>query len=276
MLGSIVYYVAPFFSFGPQFVIVMNWFFDFCGSYEGRFGVPIIEQRKRIVHIHVPKTAGTSLRNALQAALTDKSRLFPHYDEKQFANVDLSQYDVYSGHIGFDTAIKLDGALVSVLRDPVDRFLSVYYFWRQLAKSNVENSVNTRLASKYELSDFVTLTDVPSLIEEFQNRVTWQIASGFSLAHRVKMREHGMSDLAIFEKAKNNVPTFSVLGIQEDLVDLEKKISATLGLTIKIPRTNVTDGRMPRDKIPYSVLRKIEEWVFLDIYLYNYVKGFGK
>ena len=115
----------------------------------------------RIAHIHIPKTAGTAFRSAFTRHFKNNSRIFPHYQESKYIGIDRNAYDFYSGHIGFDTAFNLDADLVTVLRDPLDRFISVYHFWRQIFESKVEQSVNTTLASKFEFEEFIELVDSP-------------------------------------------------------------------------------------------------------------------
>ena len=63
----------------------------------------------RIVHLHIPKTAGTAFRSAFQKAADGKLRIFPHYDERQYVGIDPSHFDFFSGHFGYETAVKLGG-----------------------------------------------------------------------------------------------------------------------------------------------------------------------
>jgi Sulfotransferase family len=226
----------------------------------------------RIVHLHIPKTAGTALKAAFQDAQKDKARIFPHYDERLFAGVDPSRYDLFSGHIGFKTASSLGGKLVTVLRNPVDRFVSVYYFWRQLFSTNVENTINTRLASKFELEKFVELSDIPSLIEEFRNRITWQLATGITMNHRIHMRESGLDDSGLFALAKRNIEQFAVIGVQEDMSALAAKVKDVFSIDLNIRRVNVTDNRLQLLSIPTPVIRKIEDWMPLDMEIYRLVR----
>ena len=57
---------------------------------------------------------------------------FPTTTNEKYKDVNPDEYDVFSGHYGYHTAATLGGDMITVLRSPVDRFLSVYYFWRQL------------------------------------------------------------------------------------------------------------------------------------------------
>ena len=75
-------------------------------------------ERLRIVHLHIPKTAGTSLRTAFEQQFRDHLRVFPHWDEAKIAAAAPQDYDFYSGHIGFNTAKRLGGDIVTVFRHP--------------------------------------------------------------------------------------------------------------------------------------------------------------
>ncbi len=223
----------------------------------------------RIIHLHVPKTAGTALRGAFERAGQGKLRVFPHYDERKYAGIDPSQFDFFSGHFGFKTAAKIDGKVITVLRNPVDRFLSVYYFWRQLSQKGIEKTRNTFLASKYSLSEFVKIKDEPFLIEEFYNRMTWQIAHGSSLELRQELRDLGKSENEVFQLACTNLAGFSVVGVQERLGDFSNSIMERLGVSFSVEKANVTEVRAAVSDIDISTIHAIHEWTYMDIELYQ-------
>jgi hypothetical protein len=231
--------------------------------------VTLAERHKRLLHLHVPKTAGTALR----VAITKKGsglRVFPHYQETKYQDVNPDDFDFYSGHFGFKTASRIGGDMITVLRNPVDRFLSVYYFWRQLHATGVEVSPNTRLAAAHSLDDFVTFWDAPSLIAEFFNRMTWQIAYGNSLADRIEIRLQGKTDQEIFKLALANLQTFSVVGLQEDLPGFARKLKAKHNIDLALQKVNVTKERMRIADISVGTLEQIHRWVGLDLELYAY------
>jgi hypothetical protein len=222
------------------------------------------------VHLHIPKTAGTAFRAAFAAAAGNSLRIFPYYDERRYAGVDASQYDFFSGHFGFKTATALGGEIISVLRNPVDRFVSVYYFWRQLFKKRAEKSQNTFLANKYPLSEFVKIRDEPSLLEEFYNRMTWQIAHGSSLALRRELREMGKTENAVFKLALANLSKFYLVGVQESLGLFEQAIEKKFSIALRITKANVTEARPAVEDLPVGTIRAIQDWTFMDLELYQH------
>ena len=211
----------------------------------------------RIVHIHIPKTAGTALRSAFEAAYKDGLRSFPHRDERRYVEFDPNDFDFYSGHIGFKTASQIGGDIIAVFRNPVDRFISVYYFWRQLYANGVEQSRNTTMAAKYDLDQFVLLSEQPFLIEEFHNRVTWQIAYGSSLQLRAELRQQGKTEDEIFQTALNNLETFAVIGTQERMGDFGSKLKRQYGVDLRINRVNVTQDKAERRDLRVQTLKRI-------------------
>jgi hypothetical protein len=195
-----------------------------------RLDDPLQRPMERIVHLHIPKTAGNSLKTAMTNCTTRNIRVFPHWHEEEYHSFAPEDYDLYSGHIGYETAAKLGGSIVSVFRHPVDRFISVYYFWRQLHDSGIEVRQATIIASKYSLDQFARIRDVYALTEELCNRMTYQTAFGASPSHRELLRIRGRTDEDIYQMARHNVGTFSVVGVQENMADFETKIERRYGV----------------------------------------------
>jgi hypothetical protein len=232
--------------------------------------VPMDPAPIRIVHLHIPKTAGTALRSAFQEAAGGKLRIFPHYDERQYADIDPDRFDFYSGHFGFETAVKLRGELVTVLRNPIDRFISVYYFWQRLYERGIEKSYRTMLASKFALGEFVKIRDEPCLIEALYNTMTWQIANGTHLAQRRKLREMGKTDDDVLQLALDHLERFSLVGVQEKLDVFESAMARRFSMPLKIKKINVSSTRSRVDDIGAATLSAIRDWSFLDLKLHEH------
>jgi hypothetical protein len=236
---------------------------------------PAVENRspssrsRRIVHMHIPKTAGTALRTAFGHAKEPSFRVFPHYDERQFSNANLNEWDVFSGHFGFKTASQLSGDIITVLRHPVDRFISVYYFWRELLEKNIEVNRKTKLTKTYSLDDFACLHDELSLIEEFFNRMTWQVAYGSSIEHRKELRDKGVTDDQVLATAVKNLEAFAVVGMQDRLQLFSRALTKRFGVGLDIKKINVTEARPGIDDISTATRRRICDWVYLDLELYE-------
>jgi hypothetical protein len=233
------------------------------------FARPERPQARRVLHMHIPKTAGTALRTALGKAPEKKLRVFPHYDERQFLEADPAQWDVFSGHYGFKTASRLDGDIITVLRHPVDRFVSVYYFWRELLEKKVEVTRKTKLTKAFTLDDFVSLRDELPLIEEFFNRMTWQVAYGSSIEHRKELRDEGKTENDVLAMAVRNLQGFALVGLQNRLPEFSRAVEKRLGVTLKVGMVNVTASRPGVDELSVTTRRRIYDWVYLDLELYE-------
>jgi Sulfotransferase family len=223
----------------------------------------------KIVHLHIPKTAGTAIAKAFERAAGGSLRVFPHFEEKLYANIDPTQYDFFSGHFGFKTAATLGGKLITVLRDPIDRFVSVYYFWRQLLEDGREKSLKTQLASKYSLAEFVKIRDEPSLLVALHNTMTWQIAHGTSLASRRELRRLGKTEDDVYKLALANLSKFALVGIQERLELFEKAVERKFSMSVEIKRRNVTVARASVIDISAATKRAIHDWSLMDMELYQ-------
>lgn len=225
---------------------------------------------RRIVHLHIPKTAGTALRSALTRV--SGLRVFPKYGEAEALAAKPADFDVFSGHFGFDTASVIGGDIITVMRHPVDRFASVYYFWRQLYADKVEVTRKTRLASSYDLEGFASLMDEILLIEEFHNRVTWQLACGNLIRHRTEGRDRGLTDDDLLRMAMENVEKMALVGFQDQMDDFTDAFNRRFGFALPLKRVNATRERVAMDDIPHAARRRIQKWLYLDIELYRMVR----
>lgn len=226
----------------------------------------------RIVHIHLPKTAGAALRHSFERLNDPPLRVCPAIYENEFTNFDFSQFDFFSGHISFSVAEKIEGDYVTVLRDPVDRFLSAYYFWQVLYDKDVERSPKTFLARNYALEDFVNFLDSLFLVEQLYNMITWQLAYATWLPMRAAWRNtHKGNDLAVLELAKSNLAKCKVVGFQESYGSFLEKLNHAFGIDLQNVRVNVTQGEKSQE-ISQELRDKIYRWVYLDMELYNYAR----
>ena len=98
-------------------------------------------RRKRLVFLHLPKTGGTALHQQLLTNFRPEevcpirfSRLVEQPREA------LERYVFFSGHFNFDHVRHIPGEtyVVTVLREPRQRILSNYYFWKRHRAEVVE------------------------------------------------------------------------------------------------------------------------------------------
>lgn len=86
--------------------------------------------------LHIPKTAGTSLKMLLMEQF-HKDDIFPAQTNEQMAKIeadDIPNYKLFIGHHGYqfiDHFAPFRPQLITMLRDPINRVISDYYFARQ-------------------------------------------------------------------------------------------------------------------------------------------------
>ncbi len=87
---------------------------------------------KRIIFVHVPKTAGSSFVYYLYKVYSKKYK-FIRDTEKYWRKVgtDVREYesnDIIYGHFHYSKYMHLNGRMITLLRNPVERVISQYYY----------------------------------------------------------------------------------------------------------------------------------------------------
>ncbi len=223
----------------------------------------------RIVHVHIPKTAGSALQAAFRQTYGDQLHAYPEHFEARYGEIPYSGFNFYAGHIGYKVACEIGGDLITVLRDPVDRFLSTYFFLRQLHESKAELSRKTSLAARYDLDQFIQITDEPELQAELYNRMTWQLA----YSHRMKLRENltkaGVADEDLLRTALDNLGKFAIVGLQIDMAGFAAALRQRYDAQFSIGRLNVTNARPAKTELSSKTIERIKAWLYLDEELYH-------
>jgi hypothetical protein len=228
------------------------------------------DSARPLVHLHLPKTAGTSIREAL---VRSGKRVLNINPEFQFDPQRDREVEVFSGHVGFHAASQIGGDIITVLRDPVDRFISAYYHLRQLHASGKEVTNRTILASKYPLEHFADLLDCTFLIEGFTNAVVWQLAYGARAKERMALRlASAPTDDQLVALAVKNLESCSIVGFQDEMEDFCAIAKAKHGVAIELRKANTTKSRDAVDDLPRSVRDKISRWIYLDRELYAHAR----
>lgn len=118
----------------------------------------------RVAFMHLPKTGGTSIHSMLTSVF-EKDQVCPErFNGFNAYTVDeLAQYELFSAHMDFYslTRIAQPAFTITLLREPKQRILSLYYFWKSQKHEHIErhNLAGPRFAKSHSLVEF--LRDLP-------------------------------------------------------------------------------------------------------------------
>lgn len=221
----------------------------------------------KLIHLHIPKTAGTSLRESIALA-------HPELNVAQVIEPITEPLpedtDVMSGHISYDDAMVFGDRIVTVLRHPVDRFVSIYFFWRELYAKGIETTRKASMAHHLSLLEFARAMDEPELCSELYNRMSWQLHSNYRLLKRFKQRCAGVnSTQALVDGAVANLRRFPVVGFQDRYGDFVTAVNDRFDLKIENRKVNVTESRSAMDDLSRAELSAILTWLEADMEVYR-------
>jgi hypothetical protein len=136
-------------------------------------------------------------------------------------------------------------------------------------RSGKDTTHRAAIASIYTLDEFATIKDEQSLLQGLYNTMTWQLAHSALLRNRIPQRASGVTDADLLARAIANLHSCAVVGLQDRMDDFAAAFQASLGLPLAINHDNVTAGRPPRLELSAATRRRILEWVYLDMELYQ-------
>ena len=182
----------------------------------------------------VQKTAGDSFRTYLHE-LFPEDAICPHMFEYQL-NEDPSErrYKLYTGHISIG-ALKervLDSRLILLLRDPQERLISAYHFWKDMGHrpANRDNPFFIRVR-ELTLLEYLT-SDDPLLRASSYNVQARMLAGGRfgeSNAGRTGIYGPSMSEEDIVTHAKRTLERAFFVGLQHRLDESASRLMEKMG-----------------------------------------------
>ena len=231
----------------------------------------------RVCFLHLPKCAGTSVTNALMdlykpwrpsarnrvvrlndlAARSAEDLL--SYSQRELRNPLLAyslaqdQARLVIGHFTFSQAVfdqhRANWHFATVLRDPVSRWLSHYFY----NKDTPGNKYNIDVS----MHEFLKTSRGQSLGALMVN---W-----FSEG----LHENGASVDAAVQRALYNLNRFSVVGQSDNMTGFSVDLQKIFGRTVSIPELNVGNKNRKKDLVDQITLDRICEVCEPDIKLYQ-------
>jgi len=224
-----------------------------------------------VIFVHIPKTAGTSLRVVIERNF-DKKDIFtvdgrdPQKSVKLFNNLkstDKASFSLVQGHVEFGAIKDLPHKqikYITFVRDPVERVLSYYSY----ILSDAYRRPQAAMAESISLKDYLL------------SKSDWQINN-----HQTRMIAgnvppvYGACNEEVLERAKNNIINhFHFVGIAERFDESILSMSKSLGW--KIPfykKLNITSKRITQDTLDEEEKYLIRNDNRFDLELYEFIKS---
>lgn len=217
----------------------------------------------KYLFLHIPKTAGSSLYALFANILGPENvKQVPNTNNLGLRQIDmLKKYMLVGGHFTYSHKKCFENRYCMViLRNPIDRFLSQYYFHRGYEGASDPAVIN---AKNLDLSSYIEFYRNQKYSGIF-NAQLWHLA-GLRSDTTVPMKE-------LLNLAKDNLSKLDFTGIYEffsDSIDLLLYDCKWPPVT-EIPVVNVTSKRPKLHEIHPKIVERIAELNQYDLELYEY------
>ncbi len=220
---------------------------------------------RTLVYIHIPKCAGSTVRNLmvrnfgqrLERFYTDRRGEFLP-DDEMLALVSAMRPDklALSGHdlrpLPSDVAARHGIDYFTFLRDPLKRAISLYHYERKITRKKMPDHISQAPFEEY-------LRERPKYDRAISN---WQV--------------HNLSEAGIYEAAREALESFLVVGLveafDESLILLREAVHWRR-LRIGYRKANVSEQKVVSlDTLPPPVRRALEELNEEDLRLHAYAR----
>jgi len=228
----------------------------------------MMSEKDKLVFLHIPKCAGSSVRREIFNRMSDHSRICEFRFESEFISYGIDKaardFDCFSAHVGFDAAARLGGPIVTVLRNPIERINSLYNFWHRRRPKNDPNGV-FEYVSGLTLREFLETKDRRVAMGR-DNVMTCILAGGNTLPKRQQMAR--LSDRELLDKAFANLQRCAVVGFLENMSGFEDSLSGLLGVRFEIGVENKTPRSDELNLKDAGTRALLFDACYLDIQLY--------
>jgi hypothetical protein len=223
--------------------------------------------KSRLCFLHIPKAAGTSIIALMRQALGSDQVLHAESRALLWAPMEylLCHYRAIAGHFLMRTvpdSLFERTFVFTILREPVDRLLSLYYYWR-----SVESDYGGEVGLTRQL-------DLPALLDRCESSrlwvwSNWQTYMWSGLTHRDFAPERALS------LAKRNLEKLAFIGFYEELETSIRDLREACGWNAAqtLPVLNVTPGRKRFDEIDADTRSRLVELNRLDSELYAHAQA---
>jgi hypothetical protein len=220
------------------------------------------------IFLHIPKTAGTTLVRILhrQYAKTGfvsiKAGTSFENAKLQIVREEEERFRLVYGHVpfGIHDALTRPVRYFTLVRDPVDRVLSHYYFARSYPAHRLYKEITEK---RMTLRDYVA------------SGITGELANGQTALLAGQKQDAPSGDLSLLECAQANIMShFAAAGVIEDFDRTIILFKLALGWRkpLVYESANVTAGRPDANAIDEETLEAIRSQNRLDELLYRFIR----
>jgi hypothetical protein len=230
-----------------------------------------IKSERAVVFLHVPRTGGTTLHRIIERQYPPE-QLYSvglvagesSHKLAQLSPARRAQIRMLRGHMGFGVHGHLPGptTYVTLLRDPVERVVSYYYF---ILRTPTHYLFDCITSADHDLRTFVE-NETHIMIDNAQTRIVSGVWVG---------PQFGACTRDMLETAKSNLrDRFAVVGLTERFDETLLLLKKELGWQHhSYTRHNVTARRPEKRELSEAALDSILRANQLDVALYQYAKG---
>lgn len=237
---------------------------------------PDIQPNDLVFFMHIPKTAGTTLRSTLDRCF-DKEDILPDCLQEKFVQYspkEIEQYKFIRGHFRYSLLkSKVDARphLITIVRDPVEQYISFFEQWKR--KTDLLRKNHTDLADEIDFFESNNLQSflkqpTPILEKVFTNNQSKHLAHRQGINYTLEESKYNQ---IILKDAKELISDSTCIGSLERLQESYYLISYFLAIPPIEDQTrlNTAPDRLRQESLTQESLNQIREYVKMDLEVYE-------
>ncbi|MDA8678384.1 sulfotransferase family 2 domain-containing protein [Luminiphilus sp.] len=237
------------------------------------------QEKDFVFFLHIPKTAGTSVTNALQAAFPAEHTLSAlqmnnvrKYPEDIFLNAQLLcghfTHNVYGKRLQ-----RQPDFILTFLRDPLQHFISTFFH----LKVDPTFTYTIRLVGDKALAEEIHAQVSEQSIEEFLEYPHSHLFDNFQtryLVHGLSSEHGGFGDKELLPVAQDLLLNLPFFGITDRFNDSLRLLSNVMGLRkgLRFATVNASRNKPSDYAISDHALKNIEQRIDIDRNLYQFAQ----